>query len=206
MFGLSVMLIGLLALTLDIPSLAFVSSLVLLLSLGKPRSNALSLIPLSRLSIAACRSMAATNCELKWISFLLRDFGIAINGPILFRCDSQAALHIMANPVFNERIKHLDTDCHVVRDAYKGGFLAPIFIRSKDQLADLFTKSLSIALFSDLVYKLGLFLGSPSPTCGGLLRMLTRIQAITQWLMLIQRKQHAEDAHLTAYVFFCFSL
>ncbi|KAL2241477.1 UNVERIFIED_CONTAM: Retrovirus-related Pol polyprotein from transposon TNT 1-94 [Sesamum indicum] len=116
---------------------------------------------------AEYRSMAAATCELKWISFLLRDFGISLDGPIPFHCDNQAALHIMANPVFHERTKHLDIDCHIVRNCYKEGFLDPIFVRSKKQLADLFTKSLSPSLFYSLVCKLGLFFGCPSPTCGG---------------------------------------
>ncbi|KAL2251769.1 UNVERIFIED_CONTAM: Retrovirus-related Pol polyprotein from transposon TNT 1-94 [Sesamum indicum] len=115
---------------------------------------------------AECRSMAATTCELKWISFLLRDFGITLDVPIPFYCNSQAVLHIMANQVFHERTKHLDIDCHIVRNCYKEGFLDPVFVRSKDQLADLVTKSLSFAQFSCLVRKLDLFLGFPSPTCG----------------------------------------
>ncbi|XP_020547848.1 uncharacterized protein LOC110011667 [Sesamum indicum] len=100
---------------------------------------------------AEYRSMAAATCELKWISFLLRDFGIALDGPIPFHCDNQAALHIMANPVFHERTKHLDIDCHIVRNCYKEGFLEPVFVRSNVQLADLFTKSLSSSQFSSLI-------------------------------------------------------
>ncbi|KAL0404527.1 UNVERIFIED_CONTAM: Retrovirus-related Pol polyprotein from transposon RE2 [Sesamum radiatum] len=65
------------------------------------------------------RAMAASVCELQWISFLLKDFRIAISTLIPFWCDNQAALHITANPVFHERTKHLDIDCHVVRDKYK---------------------------------------------------------------------------------------
>ncbi|KAL2235601.1 UNVERIFIED_CONTAM: Retrovirus-related Pol polyprotein from transposon RE2 [Sesamum indicum] len=116
---------------------------------------------------AEYRSMAATVCELKWISYLLRDFGINLDGPIPFHCDNQAAIHIMANPVFHERTKHLDIDCHIVRNCDKAGFLLPIHVHSRDQVADLFTKPLSGSTFTALLGKLGLFLESPSPTCGG---------------------------------------
>ncbi|KAK4386141.1 hypothetical protein Sango_2484700 [Sesamum angolense] len=58
--------------------------------------------------------MAATICELKWLSYVLADFGISVSLPISMFCDNQAALHIMANPVFKKRRKHIELDCHVV--------------------------------------------------------------------------------------------
>ncbi|KAL2253231.1 UNVERIFIED_CONTAM: Retrovirus-related Pol polyprotein from transposon RE2 [Sesamum indicum] len=116
---------------------------------------------------AEYRSMAATSCELQWIAYLLKDFGVSVTVPIPFHCDNQAAIHIMANPVFHERTKHLDIDCHVVRNCYKSGFIQPVFVRSRDQVADLFTKSLPKLSFSGLLGKLGLFAVTPSPTCGG---------------------------------------
>ncbi|KAL2235941.1 UNVERIFIED_CONTAM: Retrovirus-related Pol polyprotein from transposon RE1 [Sesamum indicum] len=116
---------------------------------------------------AEYRSMAATTCELQWISYLLKDFGVFVSLPIPFHCDNQAAIHIMANPVVHERTKHLDIDCHIVRNCYKDGFLLPVFVRSRDQIADLLTKPLCSALFHGLLGKLGLFAIDPSPTCGG---------------------------------------
>ncbi|KAJ8755191.1 hypothetical protein K2173_018989 [Erythroxylum novogranatense] len=47
---------------------------------------------------------------------LIGDFQVADSIPIPLHCDNQAALHITANPVFHERTKHLDIDCHIVRE------------------------------------------------------------------------------------------
>ncbi|KAL2238072.1 uncharacterized protein LOC110012186 [Sesamum indicum] len=116
---------------------------------------------------AEYRSLAATVCELRWVSYLLSDFGVHLVLPISLFCDNKAALHILANPVFHERTKHIKIDCHLVRNAYKDGFIAPELVRSFDQLVDAFTKSLPLKVFHSFISKLGLVSCAPSPTCGG---------------------------------------
>ncbi|KAL0319697.1 UNVERIFIED_CONTAM: Retrovirus-related Pol polyprotein from transposon RE1 [Sesamum radiatum] len=111
---------------------------------------------------AEYRSMASTVCELLWISFVLRDLGVPVSLPIPFWCDNRAALHITANPVFHERTKHLDIDCHLVRNQFKLGFIAPSHIPGSDQVADLFTKSLPTADFVRFLSKMGLSSSAPS--------------------------------------------
>ena len=57
-------------------------------------------------------------------------------------CDNQAALHIASNPVFHEMTKHMEVDCHFIREKTASGCVATNFINSNDQLVDIFTKSL----------------------------------------------------------------
>ena len=59
--------------------------------------------------------MASTSCELIWLKYLLFDLGIKHDQPISMFCDNQVAMHIAANPVFHERTKHIEVDCHYVR-------------------------------------------------------------------------------------------
>ncbi|KAL2238109.1 UNVERIFIED_CONTAM: Retrovirus-related Pol polyprotein from transposon RE1 [Sesamum indicum] len=118
---------------------------------------------------AEYHSMAAVVCELRWLSYLLADFGVSFPVPVELFCDNMAALHITANPIFHERTKHIEIDCHIVRNAYADGFILPIYVCSSSQPADLFTKTLPLKLFRSLLSKLGLVSLAPSPTCGGLL-------------------------------------
>ncbi|KAL0454835.1 UNVERIFIED_CONTAM: Retrovirus-related Pol polyprotein from transposon RE1 [Sesamum latifolium] len=111
---------------------------------------------------AEYRSMASTVCELLWISYILSDFGIPVSSPIPFHCDNKAAIHITENPVFHERTKHLDIDCHIICDRFKYDFILPHHVSTHQQIADLFTKALPAPQFTRLVSKLGM--SSHAPT------------------------------------------
>lgn len=52
--------------------------------------------------------------EIMWLRQLLSDLGFSQHEPIRLFCDSQTALNIVDNPVFHERTKHFEFDCHAV--------------------------------------------------------------------------------------------
>ncbi|KAM0970849.1 hypothetical protein ACFX13_019124 [Malus domestica] len=79
---------------------------------------------------AKYRAMTATACELIWLKRLLLDLGFPITTPMSLMCDNQAAMHITANPVFHERTKHIEVECHFIRAQVQTQVIRTIFTRS----------------------------------------------------------------------------
>jgi len=114
---------------------------------------------------AEYRSLATLSYELQWLKYLLSDLGIDHPQPITIYCDSQAAIPIAENPVFHERTKHIEIDCHFVSEKIKSGLITPSYIRSSDQLADIFTKPLGGDAYKRILDKLGVIeISIPPPT------------------------------------------
>ena len=103
------------------------------------------------------RVMALATCELIWLRHLLQELRFGKDEQMKLICDNQAALHIASNPVFHERTKHIEVDCHFIREKIALGCMATSFVNSNDQLADIFTKSLRGPRIKYICNKLGAY-------------------------------------------------
>jgi len=101
------------------------------------------------------RSLGATTSELVWLKSLLATVGVFHQRPMHLFCDSQTTLHIANNLVFHECTKHIEIDCHFVRERLHSGDLALSYIAFKVQPADISTKALGTKQFQYLCRKLG---------------------------------------------------
>jgi hypothetical protein len=100
--------------------------------------------------------MASTTSELIWTKQLLANLNITIHSPIKMYYDNQAARHIASKLVFHEQMKHIEVNCHFIREKIQGKEIETSFVRSKDQVVDIFTKGLEPDPFDLNVNKLGL--------------------------------------------------
>ncbi|KAL1214856.1 Retrovirus-related Pol polyprotein from transposon RE2 [Cardamine amara subsp. amara] len=105
---------------------------------------------------AEYRSMSVALREIKWLRKLLKELGIEQTAPTQMLCDSKAAIHIAANPVVHKRTKHIENDCHAVRNAVRDGIITTTHVRITEQIADMLTKALGRAQFVHLLSKLGI--------------------------------------------------
>ena len=90
---------------------------------------------------AKYHALTNTTSKLLWLRWLLKDLGMSTSSATPLYYDNQNVIHITHNDVFHGRTKHIEIDCHFIRYHFVHGALKLISDSSKDQLANIFTKS-----------------------------------------------------------------
>ena len=85
--------------------------------------------------------MAQPVYEIMWIRQLLMEVGIETSVPAKLWC---------------ERTKHIEIDCHFVHEKIQLGLIFIGYVKTEEQLGDIFTKPLSGDRVSYLCNKLGM--------------------------------------------------
>ena len=70
---------------------------------------------------AEYRSMASAVSEITWLLGLFKELGMNVQLPVTIFSDSKSAIQLAANPVLHKRTKHIEIDCHFIRDKIKAG-------------------------------------------------------------------------------------
>ena len=86
--------------------------------------------------------MVSTTCKLISLKALLKDMRFDQNTPIEIKCDNRAAIYISSKPIFHEKMKHIEVDCHFVREKVQVKIIFTPHISTEDQLTDIFTKAI----------------------------------------------------------------
>ncbi|UYV78958.1 hypothetical protein LAZ67_17000494 [Cordylochernes scorpioides] len=83
--------------------------------------------------------------EAVWIATILKELKFLPNFafPLIIHCDNRSAIDFSKNNVENKRSKHIDIRYHHVRERIISGEIKIVYIPTKENLADVFTKTLS---------------------------------------------------------------
>ena len=100
--------------------------------------------------------MAQFVCEIMWIRQFLMEVDIETSVPAKFWCVNQDTMHIASNSIFHERTKHIEIDCHFVYKKIQLGLIFTGYVKTREQLGNIFTKTLSGDRVSYLCNKLGM--------------------------------------------------
>ena len=95
--------------------------------------------------------------EILWLRGLLLELGFAQASPSSLNADNTRAIRITENPVLHKRTKHIEVDCHFIRDEYKRDVISLPHVPSEFQFADIFTKGLLRPQHQFIVSKLLLY-------------------------------------------------
>jgi len=84
----------------------------------------------------------------------LIDYGVKLEKVPLY-CDNTSAINLTKNPIQLSKTKHIEIRHHFIRDHIKKGGIEIMFVKTENQLADLFIKPLARDRFNKLRTELG---------------------------------------------------
>ncbi|KAE8707741.1 hypothetical protein F3Y22_tig00110377pilonHSYRG00343 [Hibiscus syriacus] len=113
--------------------------------------------PIVTLSTCEAEYVAATSCVCHaiWLRNLLKVIGLIQEEPTKVCVDNKSAIALAKNPVFHDRSKHIDIRYHYIRECVARKDVEVEYVKSQDQVADIFTKPLTSEDFLRLRNLLG---------------------------------------------------
>ncbi|GJS71502.1 hypothetical protein Tco_0704343 [Tanacetum coccineum] len=134
------------------------STSAVLCSVGdKLVSGIIKEIKLARNLVVMAEYIAMSGCcaQILWMRSQLSDYGFAYNHIPLY-CDNKSVIALCCNNVQHSRSKHIDIRHHFIREQVEKGVVELYFVRTKYQLADIFTKALPRERFEFILPRLGM--------------------------------------------------
>ncbi|KAK3012704.1 hypothetical protein RJ639_009860 [Escallonia herrerae] len=105
---------------------------------------------------AEFRAMAHGICEGMWLKRLLEELQFPPSTSMKLMCDNKAAISIAKNPVHHDRTKHIEIDRHFIKEKIEQGVIEVDYTPTRQQTADVLTKTIPRGPFDIHLSKLGL--------------------------------------------------
>ncbi|UYV75657.1 hypothetical protein LAZ67_13000908 [Cordylochernes scorpioides] len=104
--------------------------------------------------IALCHSAK----EAVWLGQTLSDLGFISHfaKPLTIYCDNRSAIDFSKNNIENNRSKHISVQFHYTRDKINSGDIIVQFVNTKENLADIQTKTLKKLMHRDACFQMNL--------------------------------------------------
>ncbi|GJT20002.1 hypothetical protein Tco_0878708 [Tanacetum coccineum] len=120
----------------------------------KQKSTAISSTEAKYIALSGCCA------QILWMRSQLTDYGFQFNKIPLY-CGNKSMIALCCNNVQHSRAKHIDVRYHFIKEQLENRIVELYFVRTKYQLADIFTKPLPRERFNFLIEKLGMRSMSP---------------------------------------------
>ena len=106
--------------------------------------------PIVTLSTCEAEYVAACSCVCQaiWLRRVLEELNMSQNESTEILVDNKSAIALAKNPVFHERSKHIDTKYHFIRECIERREVELNYVKSQDQISDIFTKPLKSDAFT----------------------------------------------------------
>ena len=110
--------------------------------------------------------MSQAAAKITCLVRLFEEIGVQSLRPVTLNCDNHSSIYIEKNPMFHERTKHIEIDCHFTREKVLDGLLQLTYMPTQQQLANVLTKILPLSQQDILLASWAWFLTLTIPAWG----------------------------------------
>lgn len=103
-------------------------------------------------------ALCAASKETVYLRNFLKELGFEnfVKGPTILYGDNISSQHLVKNPMYHAKTKHIDIKMHYVREVYNKNLIEIKYVPTDKNIADIFTKNLNKKKHMSLSNQLGL--------------------------------------------------
>jgi hypothetical protein len=96
--------------------------------------------------------------QVEWMKQTLQDIKTTFEEPTIIHCDNTSMISLSKNPVQHSKLKHIPIKYHYLRDQDENKNIKLEYVKTQEQVENIFTKPLNKYVFEHLKKKLGVII------------------------------------------------